>query len=247
MDKGKDYDALAKADWESGLIFETVILFPLKSREPQSESIKRLYMDNALESSGDNLSNIEKQVIKKILVDATDDLINRVAIALKPSDIGQKWFVGYNSFLHRWSLPQRKILNHLIKYYGPHLKWLQNQIDKTNPPLERMVKMELQKSATALHDAIELARAHIRIINKLPTKWKQDGTEYSQITRNPYWNSIIQSVKALIDEAREDRNNYRLSDESPYRLLAELLHLAYPWAWKRDNATVKLLRERERV
>jgi len=256
MEAGKNYDVFVDAEWKRmfkmsrelfrKIAVESGLPMPICAIAPPG-TVQHL----EAELFGD-YPWIDRIKIGNILKGASDELISRVASALKPVDIEKYWNGGMPFNNLEWAKSQRKQLNKLIKQYGTHLKWLQKQLDKKSLPLPPAVKTEMQKSATALHDAIEIAKAYIRLFDTLNSRWKPDGTDYSQITRNPYWNSIITPVAKLIDEAKAQRTRTSagtlevnfVADKSRYRLLADLLHLAYPWAWKNDATTLKQLKQR---
>jgi len=249
METKKDYDAIARAGWER--IVSTIWngcggeakLTGHEKGIPQNAHIEALRRMKA-DLFGGHYSNINRDKLREILIGSSDDLIERVAITLKPVNIEEKWSDGLSFIVYDWTKQQRKTLNKLIKQYGTHLCWLQKQIDQDGPPLTLVVKSELQNSAMALKDSVELSRAYIRLFDELPARWNKEGKEYSTITSHPYWNNILKSTMALIDEALSDRSNYRIGSKSRYRILADLLHLAYPWAWVANKATLKLLRGR---
>ncbi len=259
----KDYDAIVSEDWkqvEQDLKYIASISLATSLKEKgayippalgnaqsgiTSDATYEGFSRFVVSTKFDISPHVDKDSIKKILIGATDVLIDRVAGALMPTNIEKSWREGHGPFLQlEWIRGQLKQLNELIKQHGFHLKWLQKQLDNKKYPLPRSIKTELQTSANALKDSIELARAYIRLFGLQRTRWKKDGKEYAQLTSNPYWSGILKDVALLIDEAKADRKNYLLSDISRYRLLAELLHLAYPWVWNRGTSTLKLLRER---
>jgi len=254
MDKVKDYDAIAKAGWKSLLEFgwkasgEEAKLASFSKGIPQLEQVMALQRRKD-DLFGGHYSSVDLGAIEKILVGASDDLIKRVAEILKPIDIEQRWFKGLSFAFYEWTRQQRKELNYLIKMHGAHLAWIHERILNQRGSLfgalgGATVEAELRTSATALKDAVELARAYIRLFDALPTRWNRNGKDYSQITSHPYWTDIIRSTMALVDEALSDRSNYRIGSRSKYPILADLLHLAYPWAWVANKANLKLLRGR---
>lgn len=251
MKTPEDYDAIARLWWEGILKLawedtggESALAsfsagIPLQGQE---DELFRLLQEQRADLLGSPPS-LDRQGVKNILVGVSADLIERVAIALKPVDIESKWFYGLSYGFFDWTKDRRKSLNNFIKQYGPHMGWIQAQVNQNNSPLPSAIRMELQKSGIALYEAVQLAKAYVRLFDELPTRWEKSGKEYSKITGNPYWNDIIRPTLALIDEALKAPNGWRIS-ASKHRLLADLLHLAYPWAWGRDEHTLRLLRER---
>lgn len=259
----KDYDAIVEVDWKqveqdmktimsaslaSSLKNDGVFIPPALGRNKAgitSDATYEGYSRFVVSTEFDTSPHISKDEIRKILNGAPDDLIDRVASALMPTDIEKNWQENHYPFMKlKWLRGQLKQLNQLIKQHGFHHKWLQKQLDNKKYPLPHPLRTELQTSANALKDSVELARAYIRLFERQKTRWRTNGEEYAQLTRNPYWSTIINAVAALVYETHADRNCFLMSDTSPYRLIADLLHLAYPWVWKNDLNTLKLLRER---
>lgn len=249
-EKEKDYDALVLANWNymSDLAREGFRVSALEAGL-RDASVSAIAMpgtvQRAEQTAFGDYPNVDFGEIRKILKGAPDDLIYRVASALKPVDIKKHWNEGSLPYIQqKWARDQKKQLKALNKQYGVHLAWLQKQLEKRTLPLPPLVRAEINMSVVSLQDAVELSNAYIRFFGTTEARWKKDGKEYAKITTNPYWIKILKDVAALVDEVLADRNSYLLSDTGRYRLLADLLHLAYPWAWGRDAAALKLLRER---
>lgn len=238
-----DYNSIVRQEWEQKDEFYKQCL-------RSENTLKRFIENNPGITSVEAKKRIEyfisqkfgtcrglpnKSDVSTILKGFTKDEIFKVCKVIKPTDLETLWNDSSYMFqkIENARLTRRE-LNKSIQELGSLVKRYEQS---EHFPLAVLKPMR---------EAFAFAKAYRDFLDAElgKSRYKNDGTEYRDLTRRNVWNRIIVNVVNVIREAQ--KLNYRVAGKSAYSYTAELLSVTYPWCWGKldhDKAT-KMVRER---
>ena len=238
----KNYEAIVKQDWED---LDEPMKFLCRSvrftdylrnhgvKVPDSPTEQNQFVDRFIKMHfGEYKGLPDKRKISTILKGFSDNVISEVCKVIKPITIESLWTPGHYGYNKLESgRRSRSELNKTIR----QLAGIVAAADKSEhyPPIVLEPMKEALKLATVYRDFLDLELKKSR--------FKDDGTEYKDMTSRSEWNEIIVDVVDTLKGPVAE--NIDITDNKYYSLTADLLAAIYPGFWGKlghNKATQKV-------
>lgn len=230
----KDYDAIARADWEA--IDEPIRQY-LRNATCEIADKNGLKV-GAIAAPAGTISlyraelelldaaypEIDHVAIASILKESgiPDEAIEPVCRAITPErNLEKLWADGWPYAKMQLAVKMKNEMNRFLKHTAGLI-----ERSAAMKPFPRIV-------ANPLHDAVETAKAYVKLLDEEIRQngaLRTDNKTQFRTRHHPAWKKIYSAVAAVVL-----RYTAYYDSKSPYTITARLMAAAYPWYWGHEH------------